>query len=61
LRPTALGNYDSANRPQQETIYLGDTPVAVLTGDGTLIDNSITTSVTVTGTWPTATTVKGYQ
>jgi RHS repeat-associated protein len=56
-----LGNYDSSNRPQQETIYLGDTPVAVLTGDGTLIDNSTTASVTVTGTWPTATTVKGYQ
>jgi hypothetical protein len=56
-----LGNYDSSNRPQQETIYLGDIPVAVLSGDGTLIDNSATTSVTVTGAWPTATTVKGYQ
>jgi hypothetical protein len=56
-----LGDYDSTNRPQQETIYLSDIPVAVLSGDGTLIDNSTTASVTVTGTWSTATTVKGYQ
>jgi hypothetical protein len=32
--------------------------VAVLTGDGTLIDNSTTALVTITGTWPTATAVK---
>ena len=56
-----LGDYDASNRPQQETLYLGDIPVAVLTGDGTLIDNSTTASVTITGTWPTATAVKGYQ
>lgn len=46
-----LGNDDSANRLQQETIYLGDLPVAVLTGDGTLVDDATTASATDSLPW----------
>jgi len=63
-----LGEYDFYGRPLQETVYLGDLPVAVLTqalpprlAGAVVADNSDTTSAAA-GTWSTATTpVGGFQ
>lgn len=64
-----LGEYDFYGRPLQETVYLGDRPIAVLTqavGGGTVaqavtVDNSDSAKVTVTGSWPVETAIAGYQ
>jgi RHS repeat-associated protein len=63
-----LGEYDVYGNPLQETVYLGDMPIAVLTqtvvGTTTgsvLVDNSTTASVTAVGSWPVATTIAGFQ
>jgi RHS repeat-associated protein len=56
-----LGEYNSAGSPLQEFVWIGDTPVAILTGAGTLFDNSTATSVVIAGTWTAATSPKGYQ
>jgi RHS repeat-associated protein len=63
-----LGEYDVFGNPLQETVYLGDMPIAVLTqtvvGTTTgsvLVDNSTTASVTAVGSWPVATTIAGFQ
>lgn len=60
-----IGEYDSSGNAVQETVYLGDTPVLTLrpssqnrTADNT--DTATTNKATVTGTWATATTVKGF-
>ena len=50
-----LGEYSSNGLPVQEFVWLGDTPVALLSGAGTLIDNSTAASVVIAGTWSTAT------
>jgi len=62
-----LGEYSSPGLPLQETVYLGDLPVAVLTqsfiGDGArniYIDNTTTGSVAAVGAWPVDTTIAGY-
>jgi RHS repeat-associated protein len=63
-----LGEYDVFGNPLQETVYLGDMPIAVLTqtvvGTATgsvLVDNSTAASVTAVGSWPVATTIAGFQ
>ncbi|ESS73629.1 hypothetical protein MGMO_15c00500 [Methyloglobulus morosus KoM1] len=62
-----LGEYDIRGLPLQETVYLGDLPVAVLkqsfTGDGPrsiYIDNTATGSVAAVGPWPVDTAIAGY-
>ena len=58
-----LGEYDASGTLMQETVYVGDTPVAVqtvqLTGNTLTTDNSDSTS-TSSGTWSLSTTVQGY-
>jgi RHS repeat-associated protein len=63
-----LGEYDFYGRPLQETVYLGDMPIAVLTqavtGTSTgsvQVDNTDTANVTAVGSWPAATAIPGYQ
>ena len=61
-----LGEYDFYGRPLQETVYLGDMPIAVLTQNinGTtgavFTDNSATANVTAVGSWPAATAIAGF-
>ena len=63
-----LGEYDFFGNPKQETVYLGDLPIAALTQTTTLtgpgavmVDNTDTANVTVVGAWPSETTVAGFQ
>ncbi|MFO1350159.1 MAG: RHS repeat-associated core domain-containing protein [Gammaproteobacteria bacterium] len=56
-----LGDYNGSGVALTETVYVGDLPIAVLTTKETLVDNATTANVTVVGTWPAATTVKGYH
>jgi RHS repeat-associated protein len=63
-----LGEYDFFGNPKQETVYLGDLPVAALTQTTTLtgpgavmVDNTDTANVTVVGAWPSETTIVGFQ
>ena len=60
-----LGEYDFYGRPLQETVYLGDLPIAVITqtigpkpAGAVVADNSDAASVAV-GTWATANTPAG--
>jgi len=60
-----LGEYASNGNPNQETIWLGDIPVLTFrtsTQERIADNNSTATTAraTVTGTWATATTIKGY-
>jgi RHS repeat-associated protein len=62
-----LGEYDFYGRPLQETVYLGDMPVAVLTqaisapGTGIVqVDNTDTTKIAVVGSWPASTAIAGF-
>jgi RHS repeat-associated protein len=68
LQGHLLGEYDFYGRPLQETVFLGDMPIAVLTqvvggsGAGVVqVDNTDTVNVTAVGSWPAATTIPGYQ
>jgi RHS repeat-associated protein len=60
-----IGEYNSNGDVNQETVYLGDIPLLTLRLD-TLIrtadnaDNVATNKATYTGTWATATTLKGF-
>ncbi|MFO1352711.1 MAG: RHS repeat-associated core domain-containing protein [Gammaproteobacteria bacterium] len=56
-----LGDYSGSGVALTETVYLGNLPLAVLTTKETLVDNATTANVTVVGTWPTATTLKGFH
>jgi RHS repeat-associated protein len=61
-----LGEYDASLNPIQETVYLGDLPVAVLKAGAAaatpiMVDNTDTASVTVVGTWAVSTFSPGYQ
>lgn len=56
-----IGYYDANNRVIQETVYLGDLPLAVLTGDGLLVDNDMVGQTTVAGNWASEAVTKGYQ
>ena len=60
-----IGEYTSTGDVNQETVWLGDTPVLTLrasaqerTADNT--STATTNKATITGTWTTATTLKGY-
>jgi len=60
-----IGEYTSTGDVNQETVYLGDTPVLTLrasaqerTADNT--STVATNKATITGTWTAATTLKGY-
>jgi len=60
-----IGEYTSTGDVNQETVWLGDTPVLTLRAsaqDRTADNNSTvaTNKATITGTWTTATTLKGY-
>ncbi|CAH1082874.1 golvesin C-terminal-like domain-containing protein [Candidatus Nitrotoga sp. 1052] len=60
-----LGEYASNGNPNQETIWLGDTPVLIFrtSSQERIADNNSTATsakAVVTGTWATATTIKGY-
>ena len=60
-----LGEYASTGNADQETIYLGDTPVLTLRSSSQerIADNTSTAATNkavFTGTWATATTIKGY-
>lgn len=60
-----LGEYASNGNPNQETIWLGDTPVLILrtsSQERIADNNSAATSAkaVVTGRWAKATTIKGY-
>jgi RHS repeat-associated protein len=60
-----LGEYNSSGNANQETVYLGDTPVLTLRSSAqerTADNNSTATTAkaTLTGTWTAATTVKGF-
>lgn len=58
-----LGEYDGWGNPLQETVYLGDTPIAVVTNQGVAntvtADNTDTASV-ASGTWTPTTASGGY-
>jgi RHS repeat-associated protein len=63
-----LGEYDFYAKPAQETVYLGEMPIAVVTqtatttGPGSVtVDNTDTANVTAVGSWPAATTIAGFQ
>jgi RHS repeat-associated protein len=61
-----LGEYDASLNPIQETVYLGDLPVAVLKAGAAAatpitVDNTDTASVTVVGTWAVSTYSPGYH
>jgi RHS repeat-associated protein len=58
-----LGEYSSTGQAQQEVVWLGDMPLAILTSEEIVRDNTQTgtgTNTSYTGTWGTATTPYGY-
>ncbi|MNS03136.1 putative deoxyribonuclease RhsC [compost metagenome] len=62
-----LGEYDADGKAIQETVFLGDIPVAVLkpaassSSTPIMVDNSDTANVTTTGSWANSTSKPGYQ
>jgi RHS repeat-associated protein len=57
-----LGEYDTNAQVLQETIYIGDTPVAIVTPEGPaiVVDNTTAGETTAVGTWTASTSVAGY-
>ncbi len=57
-----LGEYDNHAQLIQETVYLGDTPVGVMTPNGpvVVVDNTDTSSTIVVGTWTASSAVAGF-
>jgi RHS repeat-associated protein len=57
-----LGEYDTNAQVLQETIYLGDTPVAIVTKEGPaiVVDNTTAGETTTVGTWTASTSIAGY-
>lgn len=63
-----IGEYDFYGNPVQETVYLGDLPIAVLrqaysvdNANAVRADNSDTAKVAAVGSWPLETTIPGAQ
>lgn len=57
-----LGEYDASGNALSEYVWLGDTPILLLANaaDQRIVDNSDTASVTVAGTWATASSPAGF-
>lgn len=58
-----LGEYDATGAALQETVYLNDLPVAVLTpglSDNLIVTDNTAATTSVAGTWSTSTATEGY-